>query len=288
MTDKFDFVVPPKQLAAAVAYIRSQVSSIPTTAIVLGTGLGYFAHLLKTDFTFKQSQIPHFPSVSVAGHQGNLIFGRIAEAELLAIQGRVHYYEGKTLAEVTFYVQLLHRLGIKNLILTNAAGSVNPDLTAGELIMIRNFINFTQLPITPEKLVPEQIFTPKLADIAQITSQQSGIHLFEGTYCWTTGPSYETNAEVQIIRALGGDVVGMSTLPEALVAAHLGLQVLVISLVTNMATGISTKPLSHHEVQAAAARIKKPYSKFMSALVYNIVSSETKHLKRPFNTQTVG
>jgi purine-nucleoside phosphorylase len=288
MTDKFDFMVPPKQITAAEAYIRSRVSSIPTTAIVLGSGLGYFAHQLKTESTFKCSQIPHFPSVSVAGHQGNIIFGRIAEADLIAIQGRVHYYEGKTLAEVTFYVQLLHRLGIKNLILTNAAGSVNPDLIAGGLIMIRNFINFAQLPIIPEELAPEQIFAPKLAEIARSVSRELGIRLFEGTYCWTTGPSYETNAEVRIIRALGGDIVGMSTLPEALVAAHLGLRVLVISLVTNMATGISTKPLSHHEVQAAAAKIKKPYSKFMSALVLNIVAPETKHLKRPFNTQTVG
>ncbi len=279
MTDKFDFVVPPKQLTEAEAYIRSRVPSIPTIAIVLGSGLGYFAHQLKTEFTFKHSQIPHFPSVSVAGHQGNIIFGRISEAELIAIQGRVHYYEGKTLAEVTFYVQLLHRLGIKNLILTNAAGSVNPDLIAGGITMIRNFINFAQLPIIPDELAPEQIFTPKLAKIARSVSRQLGIRLFEGTYCWTTGPSYETNAEVRIIRALGGDVVGMSTLPEALVAAHLGLQVLVVSLVTNMATGISTTPLSHYEVQAAAAKIKKPYSKFMSALALNIIASETKHLK---------
>jgi purine-nucleoside phosphorylase len=276
MTDKFDFVVPPKQLTAAEAYIRVRISAIPTTAVVLGSGLGYFAQKLQTELSIKHSEIPYFPSISVAGHQGNIIFGRISESELIAIQGRSHYYEGKTLAEVTFYVQLLHRLGIKNLVLTNAAGSVNPGIIAGEIVMIRNFINFAQLPIIPDELPPEKIFTPRLAEITRIVSRQADTRLFEGTYCWTTGPSYETSAEVQIIRALGGDVVGMSTLPEALVAAYLGLQVLVISLVTNMATGISNKPLSHQEVQEAAETIKKPYSRFMSTLLLNIIESETK------------
>lgn len=286
MTGKFDFVVPSKQLTEAESYIRSQISFIPTLAIVLGSGLGYFAHQLKPEFILKHSEIPHFPSISVSGHQGNVIFGRISAAELIAIQGRSHYYEGKSLAEVTFYVQLLHRLGIKNLILTNAAGSVNPSLTTGELVLIRNFINFAQLRIIPKELLPEQIFSSKLADIARTVSRQSGIRLMEGTYCWTTGPSYETNAEVQIIRSLGTDVVGMSTLPEALVAAYLGLRVLVISLVTNMATGISATPLSHQEVQAAAEKIKKPYSKFMAILIHQIAASETKHLRQPLNPRT--
>ncbi|MBU0712063.1 purine-nucleoside phosphorylase [bacterium] len=262
-------------LKEAEKYIRSYLSEIPGTAVVLGSGLGYFADTLESSVVLNNQDIPHFPRPTVAGHEGKMIFGKIDNTTLLAIQGRSHFYEGKSFAEITFYVQLLKRLGIKNLILTNAAGGMNPALKPGDLVLLNDFINFTQIDVLPSHQLSETFFSEHLSQIAKRTAQKAGLKLHEGSYCWTTGPSYETHAEVRIIHDLGADVVGMSTVPELIMGAHLGLNVLGISLVTNLAAGISATPLTHEEVQAVADEIKEPYANYMSNLIVAIVNSET-------------
>lgn len=262
-------------LQEAEHYIRSHFPDIPSTAVVLGSGLGHFADTLKPAVALNNSDIPHFPRPTVSGHEGKMIFGQIKTAPLIAIQGRSHFYEGKSFAEITFYVQLLARLGVKNLILTNAAGGMNPALKPGDLVLLNGFINFTQIDILPKNQLPETFFSERLSLIAKQTARDSGMQLHEGTYCWTPGPSYETHAEVKIIHDLGADVVGMSTVPELIMAAHLGLNILGISLVTNLAAGISAAPLTHEEVKAAADDIKKPYSDYMSNLIVAIANTET-------------
>ena len=262
-------------LQEAEHYIRSHFPVIPSTAVVLGSGLGYFADTLNGKTVLNNNDIPHFPKPTVVGHEGKMILGDIKDVRLIAIQGRSHYYEGKSLAEVTFYVQLLARLGIKNLILTNAAGGMNPELKPGDLVLLNDFINFTQIDILPKNQMPKEFFDQALLQTARITAQKIGLTLHQGSYCWTSGPSYETHAEVRIIHDLGADVVGMSTVPELIIGAHLNLHILGISLVTNLAAGISASPLSHEEVQAVAEEIKKPYSQYISELIVAIHNSET-------------
>lgn len=275
MPAHFDYLAPEKNITEAVDFFHNRLRVIPTTAVVLGSGLGYFADQIRSDVVLKNSEIPHFPQPTVAGHEGKVILGNIKDIKMIAIQGRSHYYEGRSFAEITFYIQVLARLGVKNLVLTNAAGGINPALKPGDLVLLNDFINFTQIEIIPKGLLPKQLFNPGLAAIARSTARDQNIHLHEGSYCWTTGPSYETHAEVEAIHVLGADVVGMSTIPELLVAAVLKMNVLGISLVTNLAAGISTIPLTHADVQAVAEKIKKPYSKYMHTLIYNITRPET-------------
>jgi len=267
--------VEKSYLDKAQRFVQSYFPQIPVTAVVLGSGLGYFANTLEDKIIINNRDIPHFPRPTVPGHEGKMILGKIGETSVIAIQGRSHYYEGKSFKEITFYVQLLHRLGIKNLILTNAAGGVNPDLKPGNLVLLNDFLNFTQIDILPEDKQPGRFFDDRLADIARQIAKGTGLVLHEGCYCWTTGPSYETHAEVRIIRELGADVVGMSTVPELIIAACLNLKIIGISLVTNLAAGISSTPLTHSEVQAAAEEIKKPYSLYMGKLISAIDTYET-------------
>lgn len=263
------------QLVEAEEYILSKTSKIPTTAVVLGSGLGYFANKVTPTVVLSNRDIPHFPQPTVVGHDGKMIFGSIQDADIIVIQGRSHYYEGKSFSEITFYVQLLYRLGVKNLVLTNVAGGMNPSLKPGDFVLLNDFINFTQLEVLPPKLVPEQPFSEQLTAIAKNVAFNLKITVHQGIYCWTTGPSFETHAEVQIIHDMGADVVGMSTVPEVIIGAYLKINILGISLVTNLAAGISTMPLTHREVQLVADETKKPYSEFMSALIRNIVTSKT-------------
>jgi purine-nucleoside phosphorylase len=268
-------LAPENQLVEAEKYILSITTNIPTTAIVLGSGLGYFANKVTPTVVLNNRDIPHFPQPTVVGHDGKMIFGSIQDADIIVIQGRSHYYEGKSFSEITFYVQLLSRLGVKNLVLTNAAGGMNPSLKPGDFVLLNDFINFTQLEVLPSKLVSKQPFSEQLTVIAKNVACDLKITVHQGVYCWTTGPSFETHAEVQIIHDLGADVVGMSTVPEIIIGAYLKMNLLGISLVTNLAAGISAMPLTHREVQLVADETKKPYSEFMSALIRNIVTSET-------------
>ncbi len=262
------------KLNEAEIYIRSKIDSFPSTVIILGSGLGYFADKIVPSFSIFSNDIPWYPEPTVEGHKGKLIFGKIDGIPLLAVQGRSHYYEGKSLSEITFCIQLLARFGIKNLILTNAAGSINPEMSPGDFVILTDYINFTQIEVFPgsKKKSP---FSNSLINLAKRVASETGIKIHQGIYCWTIGPSYETPSEIKLICELGADVVGMSTVPEAIMADHLGMNVLGISLVTNLAAGISEVPLSHKEVQEVAESTKKPYSVFTKAIITKIASNSS-------------
>lgn len=266
-------VPPAEQLETASQFLLRLLPEPPALAIVLGSGLGFFAEQIAIDRKIPVNTIPFYPQPTVAGHGGQLVSGKIDRVPLIAIQGRVHLYEGRSLAEVTFYVYLLARLGVKILILTNAAGSVTPDIRPGNFVLLKDYISFTQLALPVKPTRQHSPFDPDLITLAQKVAQNIQIPLKSGIYTWTLGPSYETAAEIAAIRQLGGQVVGMSTVPEAVVAANLGLRVMAISLVTNLAAGLGTTPITHEEVQETAELSKVRYSRLMAALITAIASS---------------
>lgn len=250
-------------------YIRSKVKDIPDIAVVLGSGLGYFGDKIEPDVAIDTSEIPHYPQPTVTGHQGKLIFGKVGDAPVIAVKGRSHFYEGKGFDEVTFYILVFKELGVKKLVLTNAAGGVNPSFMPGDFVLIKDFINFGQIEVLDDASETD-LLSENLQAQAIAASEKMNIKMQQGVYCWTTGPSFETPAEVQAIQKIGGGLAGMSTLPEAIVAKKLGFEVLGISLVTNQAAGISENPLTHEEVKETADMIKEPYYHFMKAVINNI------------------
>lgn len=258
-----------KQITEAKNYILSKVNQIPEIAVVLGSGLGYFGDKIEPEVILDTSEIPHYPQPTVTGHQGKLIFGKIGEKPVIAVKGRSHFYEGKKLEEVTFYVILFRELGVKKLVLTNAAGGVNPEFLPGDFVIIEDFINFGQIEILKNQDC-HHLLSLNLIEKASEAAAEMGIKVHKGIYCWTTGPSFETHAEVQAIQKIGGGLAGMSTLPEAMVAKQLGYDILGISLVTNQAAGISKNPLTHEEVKETADSIKEPYYRFMKKVIEKI------------------
>jgi purine-nucleoside phosphorylase len=254
------------RLAYAVAWIRGKTDLRPSVGVVLGSGLGAFAARLSPSVAIPFEEIPEFPVARVAGHAGRLVVGELAAAEgrvpIAAMEGRVHAYEGWKADEVAFGVRVLGRLGVRALFLTNAAGGVNPEYAPGDLVRIADHLNLTGVsPLTgpnDASLGPRfpdlsAAWDPRLGAILEEEAARLGIPLRSGVYAGVAGPSYETPAEVRMLRALGADLVGMSTVLEAIAARHMGLAVAGVSLVTNRAAGLSAGPLGHDEVQRAAA-----------------------------------
>jgi purine-nucleoside phosphorylase len=233
----------------------------PSFGLVLGSGLGGFASTLGDTARVSYADIPGFPVTSVAGHGGELVCGTCGGARVACLSGRVHLYEGHSPSRVVFGVRLLSALGCNAVILTNAAGGIRSDLAPGSLVLLRDHLNLTgQNPLTgpdepPFPRFPDMthVYDPELRALAREAARHASIHLTEGTYAGLLGPSYETPAEVQMLKRLGADVVGMSTVHEAIALRHRGVRVGGLSLVTNLAAGLSGRPLDHAEVQAAAA-----------------------------------
>ena len=235
----------------------------PETAIILGSGLGGIADNLQNKLIIKYEEIEGFPKSTVAGHNGQFVIGRIEDREILCMQGRFHLYEGhnpKVIAEV---IQALKHIGIKELIVTNAAGSLNPDFHPGEIMLITDHINFSGcnplLGANDDKIGPRffdmsNAYDKDLRKKARNIAQKNNIKLNEGTYLMVLGPNFETAAEIRAFRILGADAVGMSTVPEVLAAVHCGIKILAISALTNFGTGIQTTPLSHEETLSGAAK----------------------------------
>ncbi|MBR5483002.1 MAG: purine-nucleoside phosphorylase [Alphaproteobacteria bacterium] len=235
----------------------------PETAIILGSGLGGIADNLQNKLIIKYEEIEGFPKSTVAGHNGQFVIGRIEDKEVLCMQGRFHLYEGhnpKVIAEV---IQALKYIGIKELIVTNAAGSLNPDFHPGEIMLITDHINFSGcnplLGANDDKIGPRffdmsNAYDKDLQKKARNIAQKNNIKLNEGTYLMVLGPNFETAAEIRAFRILGADAVGMSTVPEVLAAVHCGIKILAISALTNFGTGIQTTPLSHEETLSGAAK----------------------------------
>jgi purine-nucleoside phosphorylase len=260
----------------AAALIRERVAVRPEVAIILGTGLGGFADRLDGQVAIPYAEIPHFPRPTVEGHAGRLVIGSFAGTPLAVMQGRVHAYEGYTPAEVILPVRVLARLGIKTLIVTNAAGGIRTDLASGQLVLISDHINFTgNHPLTGpnDRRLGERFFdlsdaySRRLRQLAHRAAAAEGITLPEGVYLGLGGPSFETPAEIRAFRNLGADLVGMSTVHEVIAARHLGMEVLGFSSVTNMAAGVLDEAINHAEVMEIGARVQQTLSRVLAALV---------------------
>lgn len=264
------------KLSQSVEYLNSRISARPRSAVVLGSGLGDFARKLTNKTVIDSSAIPHYPVPQVEGHAGQLIFGRVPSSKssslILAFVGRPHFYESADLDRVTYPIRLAHRLGVKNLILTNAAGGVNPEFSPGDLMLITGQINLTLSALKSPKELRSgmQVYNSELLELARESAGEKGVDLKEGVYCGVTGPSYETAAEIEMVRRIGADAVGMSTVHEAMIASRLGIKVLGISLITNLATGLTSEPASHEEVIRVAREARKRFERFLLSMLSNL------------------
>ncbi|MDP8959062.1 MAG: purine-nucleoside phosphorylase [Actinomycetota bacterium] len=245
-------------------------------ALVLGSGMGDYAASLPSAVQVPYAEVPGFPQPKVAGHSGSLFSAAIEGNGVLALAGRAHYYEGWSLDEVVFGVRVAILSGCHTVVLTNAAGAIGEDLEPGDLVLIRDHLNLTgRNPLigpNDERLGPRffdlsDLYRQRLRSLARRVGEEVGVPLKEGVYAWFSGPSYETPAEIEMVRRMGGELAGMSTVPEAIAAAHMGASVLGISLVTNLAAGISPTPLSHDEVQETAARVRDRTARLLDALL---------------------
>ncbi|MCO1600001.1 purine-nucleoside phosphorylase [Desulfosporosinus nitroreducens] len=264
------------KLAEARSYLIERVPSPPELGIILGSGLGAFADLVKDKVTISYKDIPHFPVSTVEGHAGKLVFGKVEDRSVVVMQGRFHYYEGYTMQEVTFPIRVMQVLGVNGLVVTNAAGGINPEFRPGDLILIKDHLNMMgENPLRGSNL---SNLGPRFPDLSEgynsewrkkalAIVQEHEIHPHEGVYAAMSGPSYETPAEIRHLRVIGADMVGMSTVPEVIVANHGGMKVLGISCVTNMAAGILPQKLSHTEVMETAERVEKKFVNFVQGLM---------------------
>jgi purine-nucleoside phosphorylase len=265
--------------SAAADFIRSKTTLTPHIGIILGSGLGGFASQVKDAVAIPYSEIPHFPLSTVAGHSGKFVVGTLHGVAVAVMQGRVHAYEGYAMEQVTFPMRVLGRLGIQTVIVTNAAGGINTRYAQGSLIAISDHINHTgtNAAMGPnDDRLGERFFdmstaySPRLRKMAIEEAERQGFTLAEGVYLAVLGPSYETPAEIRAFRTLGADLVGMSTVHEVIVARHMGIEVLGISLVTNMAAGVLAEPINHEEVMETGRRVEKQFTSLLTSLVPQI------------------
>jgi purine-nucleoside phosphorylase len=270
-----------KQVHEALDVINPMLSFQPRVALMLGSGLGYIADKLENATAIDVSDIPHYPRSTVPGHRGQWVFGTMHSVPVLAIQGRVHYYEGYSLQQVTFPVHLIAGLKIPGFIVTTSSGGINPSFRAGDIMIIRDHVNlgFHNPLIGPVN----QLLGPRFPDMSQPydsdyirlalqVGKEKEMKLKSGVFCWMTGPSYETAAEVRLLQKIGVDSVSMSTVPEVIVARQRSLRVLGISLITNQATGIQDKPLSHDEVTETALHSAQRMEALIRGVVHKIGS----------------
>lgn len=260
----------------AAGFVREHCKVHPRIALVLGSGLGSFANELTDATVIPYSQIPHFPLTGAEGHAGNLVIGSMGGVPVAAMQGRVHFYEGHTPQRVAFPMRVFARMGIKAALLTNAAGGVSAKLKQGCLVVLTDHINLQGA--NPLIGPNEPRFGPRFPDMTEAYARdyramameegrRIGIDIFEGVYAALSGPSYETPAEIRYLRTIGADTVGMSTVPEAIVARHCGIKVLAISCVTNMAAGMEDRPLTHQEVLETGEKVKGKFVELLKAVI---------------------
>jgi purine-nucleoside phosphorylase len=265
-----------EQVKEAAEAIRSRSGTLPETAVVLGSGLGDFADTLLDATATPYGDIPYWPAANVIGHAGRLVIGSVAGRRIAALSGRVHFYEGHDLGTVVFATRVMGRLGVKHLILTNAAGGINTSFAQGALMVIDDHINLlgTNPLIGPNDerfglRFPDMsdVYSRRLRAIADEAGRSRGVHVDHGVYIAVHGPSYETPAEIRAFRTLGADAVGMSTVPEAIAARHMGVEVLGISCITNMAAGVLPQPLNHLEVMETARRVRGSFIALLEGII---------------------
>jgi len=267
------------QIKEAADAIRANIREVPEIAIVLGSGLGDFAGTLGDGVSMPYGDLPHWPASTIIGHEGRLVVGTVRGRLIAALSGRCHLYEGHDPATVTFAIRALGVLGVKTLILTNAAGGVNTRFSQGALMVIDDHINLTGhnplVGANEDRFGPRfpdmsQVYSARLRRIADEAGKAMNSRLPHGIYVALLGPSYETPAEIRYLRTIGADAVGMSTVPEAIVARHMGLDVLGISCITNMAAGVLPQPLDHNEVMATARRVRGQFIALLEEIVGRI------------------
>jgi purine-nucleoside phosphorylase len=260
----------------AARLIRTRTDAEVAVAIVLGSGLGAFAQDLTDATEIPYGEIPGFARSTVEGHAGRLVIGKAGDVTVAAMQGRFHFYEGYSLQEVTFPIRVLKLLGVNTLMLTNAAGALNTELTPGSLMVISDHLNL--LGDNPLRGQNDDRFGPRFPDLSSVYSRElqdlviseanaMGIEVRRGVYAALSGPSYETPAEIHMMRTLGADVVGMSTVPEAIVARHMDMRVVGISCITNLAAGVSDEPIDHSQVMAIGERVREEFTTLLRRVV---------------------
>lgn len=268
-----------EKLKRCLHSVREKVDFVPEIALVLGSGLGNYGERIRVVQTVDYHEIEGFPVSTVQGHKGRFLFGYIEDVPVVAMQGRVHYYEGYAMSDVVLPIRLMHALGARILFLTNAAGGVNPEFAAGDFMLVKDQIaSFVPSPLIGPNLdelgvrFPDmsQVYDKGLMGIIRKTAEKLCIPLQEGTYIQLTGPNFETPAEVRMCRILGADAVGMSTACEAIAANHMGMKVCGISCISNLACGLTENPLSHQEVQETADRVAPLFEQLVTAAVVNM------------------
>ena len=273
-------MVTHNQIIKAARFLQDAISEpIPEIAVILGSGLGALAEGLNNQTAIKMSDIYHWPVPTVEGHRGRVVFGKVGSVPILALQGRVHFYEGYSIQEVVFPIRVLKEIGIKSLIITNAAGSLNPDFMIGDLMIITDHINFM---FTNPLIGPSDFsYGPRFPDmsepydseyisIAETVGKDLNIPLKKGVLIACTGPSYETASEVKMMRSFGADAVCMSTVPEVIAGVQMGLRILGISCITNFATGLSQKKLAHKEVEKTSRNVEKTFVKVVREIINRV------------------
>jgi purine-nucleoside phosphorylase len=264
-----------EKIQETAAFLKERMTSKPETAIILGSGLGHLADEIEVENEIAYSEIPNMPVSTVEGHSGKLLFGKLGGKEVLAMQGRFHYYEGYSMKEVTFPVRVMYELGIKNLLVSNAAGGMNPAFHVGDLMVIDDQINLfpenplrgKNFPTGPRFPSMHQAFDPEFIKIVDEAANRLGIKIFKGVYLGTQGPTFETPAEYRMFRKMGADAVGMSTVPEVIVAVHCGIRVFGISVITDLGGFDEAVKVSHEEVQAAADAAQPRMTALMKELI---------------------
>lgn len=249
-----------QKIQETAEFLKSKMRTSPETAIILGTGLGSLVNEITEKYEIEYKDIPNFPLSTVEGHSGKLIFGKLGDKEIMAMQGRFHFYEGYSMKEVTFPVRVMRELGIKTLFVSNAAGGMNPEFIIGDLMIITDHINmFPEHPLRGKNIpygdrFPDMstAYDKELIAKAKEIAAEKGIRIVEGVYLGTQGPTFETPAEYRMFRRMGGDAVGMSTVPEVIVARHCGIRVFGISVITDLGLEGIVVECSHEEVQKAA------------------------------------
>ena len=280
-----------ERIQETASWLKSRMTTSPKTAIVLGTGLGQLASEITDTYEFSYSEIPNFPVSTVEGHSGKLIFGKLGGVDIMAMKGRFHYYEGYSMKEVTFPVRVMYELGIKTLFVSNAAGGMNESFLVGDLMIITDHINFfpehplrgKNFPTGPRFPDMHETYDQKLIKLATEIAREKKIRVKYGVYVGVQGPTFETPAEYKMYHILGGDAVGMSTVPEVIVAHHCGIRTFGISIITDLGGFNSPVEVSHEEVQKAANKAQPLMTTIMREMI--VQSEQVESLrKEKFNT----
>lgn len=264
---------PDEHVLDAVGFLKQRLAVVPSVGIVMGSGLGGLVEEMERPTRIRYRDIPHFPVSSVKGHAGEVVVGKLSGMPLFALSGRVHYYEGHTLETIVFPIKVMAFLGVKAVIVTNAAGGINENLSPGDIVVITDHMDLMRgipMEISAGRRCLKEIYDPKYIDLAACAAAEVGVTLKAGVYAALSGPSYETPAEIKALQIMGADMVGMSTVPEATEAHRSGMKVLGLSFITNQGAGLGQNPLSHQEVIETSTRHLPMVKKFLKQLVLNL------------------